>query len=103
MRRFRALAVMAAMISVALPARSQAPLPAVLEVLGTVSNAARPVANALVIALNLQDFQSVQTYSSADGSFSLPKLRSGIYKIIAVKHGFHPAIATVVPTDTASR
>lgn len=103
MRRFRALAVIAAMISVALPARSQAPLPAVLEVLGTVSNAARPVANALVIALNLQDFQSVQTYSSADGSFSLPKLRSGIYKIIAVKHGFHPAIATVVPTRDSHR
>lgn len=98
MRRFRAVAITVAMMIVAVPARSEAPLPAVLEVLGTVSNAARPVANALVIALNLQDFQSVQTYSGTDGSFSLPQLRNGIYKIIAVKHGFHPAITTVVPS-----
>ncbi len=103
MRRFRVVAVMAAMMIVAVPARSEAPLPAVLEVLGTVSNAARPVANALVIALNLQDFQSVQTYSGSDGSFSLPRLRSGIYKIIAVKQGFHPAITTVVPTRANQR
>ena len=102
MRRFRAFAITAAMIFVAVPARSEAPLPAVLEVLGTVSNAARPVANALIIALNLQDFQSVQTYSGSDGSFNLPRLRSGIYKIIAVKQGFHPAITTVVPSQQNS-
>ena len=103
MRRFRALAITAAMIIVAVPARSEAPLPAVLEVLGTVTNAARPVANALIIALNLQDFQSVQTYSGSDGNFSLPQLRSGIYKIIAVKQGFLPAITTVVPTRSSHR
>lgn len=103
MRRFRAVAITVAMMIVTVPARSEAPLPAVLEVLGTVSNAARPVANALVIALNLQDFQSVQTYSGSDGSFSLPQLRSGIYKIIAVKQGFHPAITTVVPTRANQR
>src|SRR5215216_1310292 len=103
MRRFRAVAITVAMIIVAVPARSEAPLPAVLEVLGTVSNAARPVANALVIALNLQDFQSVQTYSAIDGTFSLPQLPSGIYKIIAVKQGFHPAITTVVPTRSSHR
>lgn len=103
MRRFRALAITAAMIVVAVPARSEAPLPAVLEVLGTVSNAARPVANALVIALNLQDFQSVQTYTGSDGSFTLPKLRAGIYRIIAVKQGFVPSITTVVPTQSSHR
>ncbi|MGZ5441793.1 MAG: carboxypeptidase-like regulatory domain-containing protein [Thermoanaerobaculia bacterium] len=103
MRRFRALAITAAMIVVAVPARSEAPLPAVLEVLGTVSNAARPVANALVIALNLQDFQSVQTYTGSDGSFTLPQLRAGIYRIIAVKQGFIPAITTVVPTRSSHR
>jgi hypothetical protein len=89
------------MIAVAVPARSEAPLPAVLEVLGTVSNAARPVANALVIALNLQDFESVQTWSAIDGSFSLPQLRGGIYKIIAVKQGFLPAITTIIPTHAS--
>ncbi|MGZ8780279.1 MAG: carboxypeptidase-like regulatory domain-containing protein [Thermoanaerobaculia bacterium] len=103
MRRFRALAITAAMIVVAVPARSEAPLPAVLEVLGTVSNAARPAANALVIALNLQDFQSVQTYTGSDGSFTLPQLRAGIYRIIAVKQGFIPAITTVVPTRSSHR
>jgi hypothetical protein len=103
MRRFRALAVVAAMIIVAAPAQSAAPLPTVLQVLGTVSNAARPVANALVIALNLQDFESVQTYTGSDGSFNLPQLRSGIYKIIAVKQGFVPTITTVVPTRTSHR
>ncbi|HEX6100164.1 MAG TPA: carboxypeptidase-like regulatory domain-containing protein [Thermoanaerobaculia bacterium] len=103
MRRFRVLAITAAMIVVAVPARSQTPLPAALEVLGTVSNAARPVANALIIALNLQDFQSTQTYSGSDGSFTLPQLRSGIYKIIAVKHGFQPAITTVTPTRASHR
>ena len=103
MRRFRAIAVVAAMIIVAAPAQSEAPVPAALQVLGTVSNAARPVANALVIALNLQDFAAVQTYTSADGSFILPSLRGGIYKIIAVKQGFVPAITTVVPTRTSHR
>ena len=103
MRRFRALAIAAAMIIVAVPARSQAPLPAVLDVLGTVNHAARPVGNVLVIALNLQDFQSVQTYTGSDGSFSLHQLRGGIYKIIAVKQGFLPAITTIVPTRNSHR
>ncbi len=103
MRRFRALAITAAMIFVAVPAKPEAPLPAMLEVLGTVNNAARPVANALVIALNLQDFQSVQTWTASDGTFSLPQLRGGIYKIIAVKQGFLPAITTIIPTRTTHR
>ena len=85
MRRFRALAVAAAMMIAAAPARSETPLPAALDVLGTVTSAAHPVASALVIALNLQDLKSVQTWTAADGSFSLPQLRGGIYKIIAVK------------------
>lgn len=103
MRRFRAIAIAAAIFAVAAPARSDAPLPSALQVLGTVTNAARPVANALVIALNLQDLQSVRTYTTSDGTFSIPALRSGIYKIIAVKQGFIPAITTVVPTRTSHR
>lgn len=103
MRRFRAIAIAAAIFAVAAPARSDAPLPAALQVLGTVTDAARPVANALVIALNLQDLQSVHTYTTSDGKFNLPALRNGIYKIIAVKQGFLPAITTVVPTRTSHR
>jgi len=98
MRRFRAFAVAAALVAAASPAHSDTPLPASVSVLGTVTNAARPVANALVIALNLQDFAATQVWTGVDGSFSLPALRSGIYKVIAVKQGFAPAITTIVPT-----
>src|SRR5687767_12485752 len=101
MRRFRAIALATAMIAAAAP--SHAAAPSVLQVLGTVSNAARPVANALVIALNLHDFNATQTYTGSDGSFSLPALQSGIYKIIAVKQGFIPAITTVVPTGAKQK
>ncbi|MEO8381062.1 MAG: carboxypeptidase-like regulatory domain-containing protein [Acidobacteriota bacterium] len=103
MRRIRSLAIAAAILGAALPARSEAPLPVMLQVLGTVSDATRPVANVLVIALNLQDFDAVQTYTGSDGAFNLPTLRRGIYKIIAVKQGFVPAITTVVPTRTSHR
>ncbi|HEX6158870.1 MAG TPA: carboxypeptidase-like regulatory domain-containing protein [Thermoanaerobaculia bacterium] len=102
MRRFRAFAV-AVLVVIAIPAHSNTPLPTVLQVLGHVTNAARPVGNALVIALNLQDFEAIQTYTGTDGSFSLPKLRGGVYKIIAVKQGFLPAIATIAPTRPSHR
>jgi hypothetical protein len=103
MRRFRAIAIAAVVVLAATPARSEAPLPAALHVLGTVTNAANPVSGALVIALNLQDLQSVQTYTTSDGRFDLPALRRGIYKIIAVKQGFVPAITTVIPTRSSHR
>lgn len=103
MRRFRAVVIAAAIFAFAAPARSDTALPSALQILGTVTNAARPVANALVIALNLQDLKSVQTYTGSDGSFSLPSLRGGIYKIIAVKQGFVPTVATIVPTRTSHR
>jgi len=102
MRRLRAFAF-ASVLAAAIAAKADAPLPPVLQVLGNVTNAARPVANALVIALNLKDLESIQTYSSLDGTFSLPPLRTGIYKIIAVKQGFAPAIATVIPTKPSHR
>jgi hypothetical protein len=97
MRRFRALAVVAVIAGFTLPARSETPLPSALNVLGTVSGAARPLGNALVIALNLKDFDATQTYTANDGSFAMPALRAGIYKIIAVKQGFVPGIATILP------
>lgn len=98
MRRFRTIALAAVFIAAAAPARSETPVPPAVEVLGTVTNAARPVANALVIALNLHDFDAVRTWTGADGRFSLANLPGGIYKIIAVKQGFVPAIHTLVPT-----
>ena len=87
--RHRRLAVLvaAAFLAVA-PAHADVSLPAALQVLGTVTNAANPVANALVIALNTQDLVATQAWTNADGSFTLPSLRAGVYKIIAVKAGF---------------
>ncbi|HEX7419419.1 MAG TPA: carboxypeptidase-like regulatory domain-containing protein [Thermoanaerobaculia bacterium] len=104
MRRFRIAAAAAAITAiVATPARPEMTLPAALQILGSVTNSARPVANALVVALNLNNFLTTQTFTSNDGKFSLPPLESGIYKIIAVKTGFEPAIATIMPTKTDHR
>ncbi len=100
MGRARAIAIAAVVVLAVSPAQPQITVPPVLQVLGTVTNAARPVANALIIALNLSSFDAIQTYTIADGSFILPPLRGGMYKIIAVKAGFLPATATVVPTKT---
>lgn len=98
MRRFRALAVAATFVAVASTGYADAPLPPALQVLGSVTTAARPVANALVIALNLSSLEASQTLTAIDGSFSLPSLPAAVYKIIAVKAGFVPAMAMVVPT-----
>lgn len=98
MRRVRAFAVSCAIVVMAAPAHAQAPLPAMLQVLGSVSNSAHPVGNALVIALNLGSLDAIQTFTAADGSFSLPQLPAGVYKVIALKYGFAPATAMVIPT-----
>lgn len=98
MRRFRAVSLAAVIAVAAAPMQSAAPAP--LQVLGTVTEAARPVANALVIALNLHDFDAIQTRTATDGRFTLAALPSGIYRIIAVKQGFAPAMTTIVPTQT---
>ncbi|HEX7150968.1 MAG TPA: carboxypeptidase-like regulatory domain-containing protein [Thermoanaerobaculia bacterium] len=97
MRRFRAIAVAAMIVMAAAPAQSDTPLPAALQVLGNVTNAARPVGNALIIALNLNTFAAAKTWTAKDGSFTLPPLAAGVYRIIAVKQGFAPATATVAP------
>ncbi|HEX6639782.1 MAG TPA: carboxypeptidase-like regulatory domain-containing protein, partial [Thermoanaerobaculia bacterium] len=89
MRRYRAMAFLTAMLAVA-PAHAAVSLPSALQVLGTVTNAAHPVANALVIALNTHDFAATQVWTGVDGSFTLPVLPAAVYKIIAVKAGFAP-------------
>jgi hypothetical protein len=98
MRRFRSFAFVTAILALAAPAHSQTSAAGALRVLGTVKTAAQPLSNALVIALNLEDLAATQTFTALDGSFALPALRHGIYKIIAVKQGFLPAITTLVPT-----
>ena len=99
MRRFQAIAIAAVVFIAAAPSPADASsVPASLRILGTVTEAARPVSNALVIALNLQDLAATQVWTGIDGSFSLPSLRTGVYRVVAVKHGFVPAITTIIPT-----
>ena len=103
MRGLRVIAFASAILATAGTARPDVTVPNVLNILGSVTNAARPVANALVIALNLNSFEANQTFSAADGSFTLPLFRSGVYKIIAVKYGFAPASTMVVPNGKDRR
>jgi hypothetical protein len=104
MRRLRTIAIAAsAIVILAVPAQSEVPLPAFLQVLGNVTSSTRPVGNALVIALNLNSLDAIQTFSGNDGSFALPQLPAGVYKIIAMKYGFAPAIETIIPTKKEHR
>jgi len=84
-------------------AEAATPLPSVLQVLGNVTNAAHPVGNVLVIALNLNTLEANQTFSGIDGAFALSNLPAAVYKIIAVKAGFAPAMTMVVPTKEKQR
>jgi len=105
MRRVHATLIATAIVALALPGHSATPLamPSAIQVIGNVTNAARPVGNALVIALNLTNLEASQTFTSTDGTFNLPTLPAGIYKIIAVKYGFAPAMAMLVPTRNEHR
>jgi hypothetical protein len=97
MRRFRIIAFASAILATAGTAGADVSVPDVLHLLGNVTNAARPVANALVIALNLNSLEANQTFTAPDGTFRLPLLRNGVYKVIAVKYGLAPASAMVLP------
>jgi hypothetical protein len=103
MRRIRALAVASSLVALAATARADSALPPALQVLGSVTTATRPVANALIIALNLSSLEASQTFTAVDGSFALPSLPAAVYKIIAVKSGFLPAMAMIVPTKEKHR
>jgi hypothetical protein len=109
MNRLGSFALSTAILAMASGARAEGPLPAVgplpsvLQVLGSVTNSAKPVGNALVIALNLNSLDAIQTFSAMDGSFVLAPLPAAVYKIIAVKAGFAPAIAMIVPTKRDQR
>ena len=99
MRRFASIAFACAILgntSTAYPDSLQ--LPSVLNILGVVTAAARPVEHALVIALNLNTLEASQTFSGADGGFSLPLLPAAVYRVIAVKPGFTPTTTMIVPT-----
>ncbi|HEX9501192.1 MAG TPA: carboxypeptidase-like regulatory domain-containing protein, partial [Thermoanaerobaculia bacterium] len=98
MRRYFAIAICATLATASTASPDSLPLPTVLNILGVVTTATRPVEHALVIALNLNTLEAMETFSSANGAFALPKLPAAVYRVIAVKPGFLPTITMVVPT-----
>jgi len=101
MRRFASIAFACAILGNSSTASPDSlSLPTVLNILGVVTAAARPVEHALVIALNLNTLEASQTFSGADGGFSLPLLPAAVYRVIAVKPGFTPTMTMIVPTKT---
>lgn len=99
MRRFFPIAIACAILGTTSTAYSDSlSLPTALNILGIVTAAARPVEHALVIALNLNTLEASQTFSGIDGAFSLPLLPAAVYRVIAVKPGFPPTTAMIVPT-----
>jgi len=95
MRQIAGLVVVSLLLSGALPANAAVRSDAAIDVLGRVTNAARPIENVLVIAFNIAGYHSRQTFTVGDGTFKLPSLPAGIYRLIAVKQGFAPAVTTV--------
>ncbi|HEY6844349.1 MAG TPA: carboxypeptidase-like regulatory domain-containing protein [Thermoanaerobaculia bacterium] len=100
MRRFSTIALACAILGTTSSAYSESlSLPTSLNILGIVTAAARPVEHALVIALNLSTLEASETFSTANGAFSLPMLPAAVYRIIAIKPGFAPTITMIVPTQ----
>ena len=98
LRRYFAIAICATLATASTASPDSLPLPTALNILGVVTTSARPVEHALVIALNLNTFEAMQTFSGSDGAFALPKLPAAVYRVIAVKQGFLPTITMIVPT-----
>lgn len=72
---------------------------ATLNLLGEVYAGASPIESATVVSFGLSSYNATQTLTDSAGSFQFPPLPAGVYRVIAVKSGFAPAIATVVPSD----
>ncbi len=53
--------------------------------------------------MNTADLAATQVWTAVDGTFALPALRVGVYKIITVKAGFAPLVTTLVPTRSSHR
>lgn len=103
MRYAVAVAVVLLLTSVPEASAEATKLPQVVELIGEVTLAARPVENALVVAFGLSNSQSKHVHTAANGGFRLASLPSGVYRLIAVKQGFAPAVATVIPSANSMR
>ncbi len=103
MRKIAIIAAIALTLSGSPDASAEVRLSDAMRVLGDVTGAAGPVEDALVIAFNLSTSYVIQTFTGENGRFELPPLPSGVYRIIAVKKGFSPAVATITPARNPGR
>lgn len=96
--RVRLLAI-AALLAAALPAAADesGTAGAFLNVGGIVLAGGHPVDDALVIAFGLSTPRDERASTDAAGEFALAPLPLGVYRVIAVKRGFAPALAMIVP------
>jgi len=69
-------------------------------VTGRVLGAAAPVAQATVYAYRMVESSLQKVLTNADGEFRFSDLPGGLYKIVAHKHGYAPAV-TVIARDSA--
>lgn len=102
--RFRLLAI-AALLAATLPAGAgeSGRVESFLDVGGDVLSGGLPVDDALVIAFGLSAQYDERASTNDLGQFSLAPLPLGVYRVIAVKRGFAPALAMVVPGKRAHR
>lgn len=96
--RFRLLAIAALLAATtAAQAGESRRVESFLDVGGDVLSGGIPVSDALVIAFGLSAQYDERASTNELGQFSLAPLPIGVYRVIAVKRGFAPALAMVVP------
>lgn len=94
----RSVIAVVALVMVTVPHAMAASATSSLRVAGDVRVGVQPVESALVISFGLSSFSAVRTWTNAAGVFDFPPLPAGAYRVIAVKSGFAPAVATISPT-----
>lgn len=71
---------------------------------GQVSTETSPLAAAKIYAYHLADLKiNRQALTNAQGKFQIPDLPAGLYKVIAHKTGFTPAVAMLMLSRTAAQ
>jgi hypothetical protein len=102
--RVRLLAIVALVaVTVPVAASDSSRAATFLNVDGTVLAGGLPVSDALVIAFGLSAKYDERASTDLLGQFALAPLPLGVYRVIAVKRGFAPAVAVVSPARTEHR
>lgn len=86
----RVLAVTLAVVSLALPARADDSVLGTLS--GQVLGSNDPLETVLVYAYQTAELKMQRVVTDRDGHFAFDSLPAGIYKIVAIKPGFLPAV-----------